>query len=305
MRRGWAAAVAGLAIFGLAGCYGYEYADTKSMQPGGTAFDKALFKEYVAESKSEFEQGNYQSSDRWAKTAQVAAKGQTPKPTQVSDWNLPSSAAPEITTARTRLQAALDKGGAQAAPTEMAKAQVGWDCWCEQQRVEENFQPADIANCRQRFYDNIAKVEAALTPKPAPAPAPKAEAPKDFLVFFDWDKSVITPEARRILTDVVAQAKAKNVKSLKVVGFTDTSGSAQWNLALSVRRAEAVKVELVRLGFTGSITTEGRGETDLLVPTPDGVREPQNRRAQITPVTAGASLKPADGKTYVQFDTIN
>lgn len=293
MRRGWRVAVAALSILTLAGCVGMDYNQAKNMQPGGSAFDQALYKDYLGQSKSEFEQGNYRSSDKWANNATMAAKGQTPKPTQVSDWQLPSAVVPEMTTARQRLQSALDKGGANAAPTQMAHAQVGWDCWCEQQRVEENFQPEDIAACRKAFYDNIAAVEASLAPK-APPPAPQAVAPKDFLVFFDWDKSVLTPEARKIIADAVAQAKASNVKSIKVTGFTDRSGSPQWNLGLSVRRAESVRAEMVRLGIpAANIAIEGRGEEDPLVPTADGVREPQNRRASIVLTKPSASL---DGK---------
>jgi outer membrane protein OmpA-like peptidoglycan-associated protein len=65
-------------------------------------------------------------------------------------------------------------------------------------------------------------------------------------------------------------------------GYTDTSGSADYNMGLSLRRAEAVKDVLVGEGIPAqNITTIGRGEADPLVPTGDGVREPQNRRVQI------------------------
>lgn len=301
MRRGWRAAIAALSILTLAGCVGMDYNQAKDMQPKGSTFDQALFKGYLAQSKSEYDQGNYRSSDKWANNASMAAKGQSPKPTQLSDWQLPSAVVPEMTTARQRLQAALDKGGANAAPNEMAAAQVGWDCWCEQQRVEENFQPDDIANCRKAFYDNIAKVEAALTPK-APPPAPRAETPRDFLVFFDWSKATLTPEARKIIADAVAQAKAAGAKSIKVTGFTDRSGPAAYNLGLSVRRAESVKAEMVRLGVpAASVSIEGRGEEDPLVPTADGVREPQNRRASIAFTKAAASLDGKDDKVFVHI----
>lgn len=292
MRRGWRHALAALSIFAVAGCAGFNYNEAKTMKPGGSTFDQALFKEYLAESKSEFDQANYTSSDLWAGKAAAAAKGQTPKPSQVSDWRLPSAVTPEITTARQRLQAALDKGGGNVVPNEMAKAQVGFDCWCEQQRVEENFQPDDIAHCRQKFYDNIAKVEAAMAPKPAAA---KPEPAKDFMVFFDWNKSTLTPEARKIITEAAAGAKSSGAKQVKVVGFTDTSGSPAYNMRLSVRRAEAVRAEMVRLGVPATnISIEGRGQTDLLVPTADGVREPQNRRATIGFPKMGASLTPAN-----------
>ena len=303
MRRGCRHALAALSIFAVAGCAGFNYNEAKSMKPGGSPFDQALYKEYLAQSKSEYEQANYTSSDLWASKASSAAKGQTPKPSQVSDWRLPSAVTPEITTARQRLQAALDKGGGSVAPNEMAMAQVGFDCWCEQQRVEENFQPDDIAHCRRMFYDNIAKVEAAMAPKPTAA---KPEPVKDFMVFFDWDKATLTPEARKIITDAATHAKASGAKQVKVVGFTDTSGSPAYNMRLSVRRAESVRAEMARLGVpAANISIEGRGQTDLLVPTADGVREPQNRRATIGFPKMGASLTPAnDDREMAQIEIV-
>lgn len=298
MHRGWILSIAALFMLALTGCAGLDYDQVKGLKASGSPFDQALFKEYLGQAKSEYTQANYSSADKWSNRVQAAAKGQTPKPTQVSDWTLPSQMVPEMTTARQRLQTALDKGGATVAPEEMAKAQVGWDCWCEQQRVEENFQPDDIAACRQQFYDNIAKVEAALAPKPAPAP--KVEAPRDFLVFFDWDKALLTPEARKIIGDAVAAAKKSGAAQAMVVGFTDRSGSPEYNLRLSVRRAESVRAEMVRLGFpAGGIKIEGRGEADPLVPTPDGVREAQNRRASIAFPRAGAELDNKNGKEIV------
>jgi len=67
-----------------------------------------------------------------------------------------------------------------------------------------------------------------------------------------------------------------------VNGYTDTSGSPRYNMGLSVRRANAVKAELMRDGVPESaITAQGFGDTQLLVPTGPGVREPQNRRVEI------------------------
>jgi outer membrane protein OmpA-like peptidoglycan-associated protein len=123
---------------------------------------------------------------------------------------------------------------------------------------------------------------AAPAPIPTPAPAPAPQITRNFLVFFDWDKADITPEASRILQQAAAAAKAGNIARINVTGHTDTSGSPVYNQRLSERRAEAVKSALIQLGLpAGGIATIGRGESQLLVPTADGVREPQNRRAEI------------------------
>lgn len=119
-----------------------------------------------------------------------------------------------------------------------------------------------------------------------PTPPPAAMAQTDFLVFFDWDKTAITPAARKILSDAAAAAQSMKTVRIDVTGHTDTSGSPRYNQALSERRAAAVKQELVLRGINPAmITTVGKGETELMVPTRDGIREPTNRRAQIVIVT--------------------
>ncbi|HTH95874.1 MAG TPA: OmpA family protein [Stellaceae bacterium] len=125
-------------------------------------------------------------------------------------------------------------------------------------------------------------------PAPVPAPAPVAaparapEAQRAFQVFFDFNKSNITAEAAATIQKAAATVKAGHVATINVTGHTDTVGSAKYNLALSQRRAVAVKQQLVADGVSASeIATTGVGKSGLLVPTPDGVREPQNRRAEI------------------------
>ena len=123
----------------------------------------------------------------------------------------------------------------------------------------------------------------AVAPAPTPAPPPPA-APivRDFIVFFDFDSAALTPQAQGILREAVANAKRAGNSRIVATGHADRSGSAAYNVGLSQQRADAVRGELIRLGMTtNDIQTVARGETDPLVATPDGVREPQNRRVQI------------------------
>ena len=129
----------------------------------------------------------------------------------------------------------------------------------------------------------------------APAPAPVVEAiaapptspaadilARSYLVFFDWNKSEITMEAETIIKDAFNAAKAGNFVRINLTGYTDKSGAPSYNERLSLERAMAVKKKLLELGMKASeITTVGKGESDPLVPTPDGVREAQNRRVEI------------------------
>jgi outer membrane protein OmpA-like peptidoglycan-associated protein len=119
-------------------------------------------------------------------------------------------------------------------------------------------------------------------PAPAPAPAPQPEKQREFQVFFDFDKSNITDAAARVIQAAADVVKAGGIAHITVTGHTDTVGTARYNQGLSERRAASVKSQLTSDGVDGGeISTVGVGKTGLLVPTKDGVREPQNRRAVI------------------------
>jgi OOP family OmpA-OmpF porin len=129
-------------------------------------------------------------------------------------------------------------------------------------------------------YDCPPPAAAATPPAVVPPAAPLANAV--YFVFFDFDKSAITPAAQDILNTVVSDARRTNANRLNVVGHTDTSGSPAYNQALSERRASAVREALVQRGVpSGQIATRGLGESQPLIATGDGVREPSNRRAEI------------------------
>ena len=152
------------------------------------------------------------------------------------------------------------------------------------------------------------------TPPPAPTTTSAATV-KQYMVFFDFDRSNITAQAAatikqaadaakmggtggRSANDCAADARRRgidgealrtfvaqctgSVTRIAVTGHTDTSGAPAYNMALSLRRANAVKDQLVREGVAAAaIAVTGRGETQLLVQTGDNVREPQNRRVEI------------------------
>ena len=116
----------------------------------------------------------------------------------------------------------------------------------------------------------------------APAPAPLPATARTYLVFFDWDRADLTDRARQIIAEAAQATTRVQVTRIEVNGNTDTTGTARYNQALSVRRANNVANELVRLGVPRqAITAQGFGFSRLLVPTGPGVREPQNRRVEI------------------------
>lgn len=130
--------------------------------------------------------------------------------------------------------------------------------------------------------------EAVRDSAPAAAPRPSTprtgvvQAKQPYLVFFDFDKSTLTAEAKDVLKRAAGEMKEKGVVRIEVTGHADRAGSEKYNQGLSERRALAVKQELNALGVGDSeIVTYAKGESQPLVMTKDGVREPQNRRVEV------------------------
>ena len=135
---------------------------------------------------------------------------------------------------------------------------------------------------RYKFGGPAAEEAEAAPYVPPPAQAPAPSAPTSYLVFFDFNKSELAGEAIQIVDQAASNSGPAHVTRLTVTGHTDTVGSDAYNMRLSRRRAESVAARLEKDGVPSSeIEIVAKGKRDLLVPTADGVREPQNRRVQI------------------------
>jgi outer membrane protein OmpA-like peptidoglycan-associated protein len=125
----------------------------------------------------------------------------------------------------------------------------------------------------------------ALPPRPvvqAPPPPPPPAVPETYIVFFDFDKYYLTSEAKETLQRATDAYRSGGSPKIEVTGHTDTKGSNRYNKRLSDRRARVVLEYMVSLGVAGNdINTRGAGETELMVPTANNVREAKNRRAEI------------------------
>ena len=255
----------------LAGCIGQDVELLNNTEAVGSPFTQQLAAEYRDLANFEaFEMEDWRDAEFFARKGLAAAAGENVEPSVLADWAIPEEFLPELTDARARLVGALGAGARDTHAIEAAIAQAKFDCWVEQQ--EENIQPDHIAACRDEFYAAMAIIEGVR---------PIGDA--TYFVFFDFDQSVITATAQPVIQEVIADWSASGTPGIAVVGHTDRSGNPGYNLGLSQRRAAAVSAALQAGGVPGaSITTDALGESAPLVPTPDGVREPSNRRAEIT-----------------------
>jgi OOP family OmpA-OmpF porin len=121
-------------------------------------------------------------------------------------------------------------------------------------------------------------------PPPPPPPGPLSAPPgaRVFTVYFGWNRSWVGPAGMAVLQQAAAVYRAGGVVTVQVTGYADTSGSAGYNLRLSARRAKHVAHILSHLGVPwGTMQIAAAGETNLAVPTPDGVPEARNRRVTV------------------------
>ena len=124
-------------------------------------------------------------------------------------------------------------------------------------------------------------VDVPVAAPPPPPPPPTYEA-REFIVYFEFDKSDLTSDAQAVVQAAADYAKAGGAARVVVVGHTDTSGSAAYNIRLSERRAKTVADALAGLGVDGSkLAVDWKGESAPAVATGDGVKEPLNRRSTI------------------------
>ena len=152
----------------------------------------------------------------------------------------------------------------------------------KQVKLNNQYDNTVLVGLRYAFGAAPAAPAPMAAPTPAPAPAVQAPAPaRSYLVFFDWDKADLTARAQQIIAEA-AQASTRGTTRIEVAGYADRTGTATYNQALSLKRANNVAAELVRLGVAKTaIAISAFGDTRPLVPTAPNTREPQNRRVEI------------------------
>ena len=261
----------------LAGCAGRELLSAQQVQPAGAEFNQNLYHGYIGLSESEYAEGDYRDSDVFAIRATQVGTGDVVAPETIEARSLPGEHVFQMTEARDRLVSALDAGAAEKNPLRAAEAQVMFDCWMQEQ--EENWQPDDIARCREGFYAAIGDIEPVEEPVAIAKPKPQSVR---FVVYFGTDKSSLDVDAQAVIAEAKAAAQKLGKPLVKISGNADTVGARDYNQMLSEMRAQAV-AKVLEAGDTPvrAMATEAHGETQPAVLTADETDEPRNRRVEI------------------------
>ena len=97
-----------------------------------------------------------------------------------------------------------------------------------------------------------------------------------------FDKATLTYIGQQVVNHVLAEARMFMPSAVAVIGYTDTAGGADYNMALGLRRANRVRDALIAGGIpAGIITVASKGMSDPAFPTGPNKKEAKNRRVEI------------------------
>jgi OmpA-OmpF porin, OOP family len=127
--------------------------------------------------------------------------------------------------------------------------------------------------------------ESASNTVTTPPPPKEHVVANSYQIYFDWDRAMLDAKGVKKLEDVASHLKQQqptHPQHILINGHTDTSGRSDYNMRLSERRAHSIRTMLKQLGLADNMLQEfAFGESDLAVPTADGVKEPRNRRVEL------------------------
>lgn len=235
---------------------------------GGPGFNGALASEYTELARRvAYEDVRWRKATAYIAKAQAAEAGNTPPlwtPAQLGVGGEAAAMYDDVV-------ATINANRAER-PEACARAQAMWDQYLEVLRAGPEASCIPEADAR-------ALLDEALAACAGPADVAVAN---QHVVYFGFDRANLTDAAMATINEVVGAVAAMATQALSVVGHADRSGSVAYNQELSERRARNVAEALAARGIPpGAMTLAGRSELDPAVPTPDGVREPLNRRAEV------------------------
>ena len=242
------------------------------------------------------EMHDWNSAKLYSEKALKALNGENIYPEQITNWNLSKEKATDISLGYNNLLSVYDEA-IITDPKNLAKAITSLDCWAEQE--EEKWQTWDIEKCKNDFHISMHKIYKNLSNKNDLKENKKQNQKKDGIknnitivtqnekeevmqiIYFDFDDFSLSEVSKITLTNFINKNKI-DLSRYIIIGHTDTKGRSNYNLKLSLQRAEAIKNILVNIGISDkNISVLGKGESNLAVYTPDDTKHPANRRAEI------------------------
>ena len=239
---------------------------------------------------------DWNSAKLYSEKALRAISGENIYPEKITYWKIPEDKLKEIKIGYNNLISIYEEAIIYD-PQNLAKAISSLDCWAEQE--EEKWQTWDIDKCKNNFltamhaiYNNLLteKKDIDKTEKISKNTEDKNQVAivtqnenKDLMqiIYFDFDEFNLSKISFKTLKTFINKNK-KDLSNYIVFGHTDTKGSDEYNLRLSIKRAEAIKQILISLGIDeNKISVLGKGESDLAIKTPDNTKHPANRRAEV------------------------
>ena len=253
------------------------------------SFQQHLLNNYQKNATFEAEQmHDWNSAKLYSEKALKALNGENVYPEKISYWNITLDRIKDIRLGYNNLLSIYEEA-VLIDPKNLAKAISSIDCWAEQE--EEKWQIWDIEKCKNDFhssmhgiYENISNEKNKEKEKVKSNVTMVTQNDKKEIIqiiYFDFDDSKLSEVSKNVLINFLDKNKNKLSRYI-ILGHTDTKGSKNYNLSLSIKRAEAVKAILLNEGVIGkNVSILGKGEEETAVNTPDETKHPANRRAEV------------------------
>ncbi len=293
-------------MFSISCSSSYELLLQNSFNPQDD-FSKYLLQEY--KNKAEFEakeMHDWNSAKLYSEKAFQAINEIKVEPEIISYWKIPEQHINELEKAFNNLMKTYETA-IESNPYDLAVAISSLDCWAEQQ--EENWQTWDIEDCKNNYlnamhniyntmHNNEKNIENLINNNESKVDINTKESSDDSVVvvtkdknkeikqiiYFDFDKSHLTKVSLQEIENFLIQYQSE-IKKYLIVGHTDTKGTNEYNLKLSLNRAIKVRNILIEYGINkNDIKIIAKGENELSVQTNDEVAHPANRRAEISSI---------------------
>ncbi len=251
--------------------------ELRSVTPRGTPFAVALTQNYLEFSEAEAKRYDWTDSSYFADKGLRTVYGQPVSPEQIIDWDIPADLKPEIISARELLVSLTDDAMRTNKPKQAANATFAFDCWLEELEEYTN-DGTDISACQERFYEAIEALQFNALEE---ASAINSENTA-YLIYFGYNQNDYDEASNQVVKQIIHDVKTLKPSEIIIYGHTDTSGTENYNIELSEKRALSVIEGLLEGGIIRDIISYfAFGESDPAIVTKDGVKEPKNRRVEI------------------------